>query len=75
MVTWLAHELSALVHVAFGRQQGNMFLSTSAAGARFQKKQLSRLMFIEVRQLVDVAYRRAKAGITAKTDQLVWDVL
>lgn len=46
--------------VALGRQQGNMFLGREIAAERDFSEETAATIDDEVRQLVDVAYRRAK---------------
>ena len=51
--------------VALGRQQGNMFLGRDIAAERDFSEETAAMIDEEVRQLVDVAYRRAKEVLTS----------
>ncbi len=50
--------------VALGRQQGNMFLGRDIVAERDFSEETAAMIDEEVRQLVDVAYRRAKEVLT-----------
>ena len=51
--------------VALGRQQGNMFLGRDIVAERDFSEETAAMIDEEVRQLVDVAYRRAKEVLTS----------
>jgi cell division protease FtsH len=59
--------------VALGRQQGNMFLGREIAAERDFSEETAATIDEEVRQLVDVAYRRAKDVLV--TNRAVLDKL
>ena len=54
-----------LGNVALGRQQGNMFLGRDIVAERDFSEETAAMIDEEVRQLVDVAYRRAKEVLTS----------